>query len=232
MKLVSQASLLLATALLGTTVANAQVRITEVASWGSSTTSYAVDWFELTNLGSSAVDLTGWKVDDSSAAFSSAVALRGLTSIAPGQSVVFLESGASDVNDATKSSAFTTAWFGSSVPFGYTIGFYGGSGIGLSGTSGDGVNIFNSAGELQASVSFGAASSVPTFFSFDNSSGQNNLTLTTLSVAGVNGAITSDDTTSVGSPGLTAVPEPEEYAAAFAVLSLGAAAWVRRQQRR
>jgi hypothetical protein len=232
MKLASFSSILFATSLAGMATANAQIRITEVASWGSSTASYAEDWFELTNLGGSAVDLTGWKVDDGSALFTSAVALRGLTSIAPGQSVVFLESGASDVNDATKASAFTTAWFGGSVPFGYTLAFYGGSGIGLSGTSGDALNIYNAAGELQANVTFGAVGSVPTFFSFDNSSGQNNLTLTTLSVAGVNGAITSADETSVGSPGLTAVPEPEEYAAVLALLSVGAAAWVRRQQRR
>ena len=38
-----------------------QVRITEVMSSGGTS-----DWFELTNFGTTAVDITGWKVDDSS----------------------------------------------------------------------------------------------------------------------------------------------------------------------
>ena len=66
------------------------VAITEVSPTGSSA-SYGADWFELTNTGSSALDITGWKMDDNSNSFAASVALRGVTSIAAGQSVVFLE---------------------------------------------------------------------------------------------------------------------------------------------
>ena len=52
---------------------------------------YAADWFEVTNTGTTAVDITGWKIDDNSNAFGSAVALRGVTSIAAGKSAVFFE---------------------------------------------------------------------------------------------------------------------------------------------
>ena len=42
------------------------VVVSEVAPWGSSNTPYAADWFELTNTGSTGVDLTGWTMDDNS----------------------------------------------------------------------------------------------------------------------------------------------------------------------
>jgi hypothetical protein len=226
-----QAALVAAVFAAGSVTATAQIRITEVASWGSSTLTYAADWFELTNIGTEAVDISNWKVDDNSNSFAVAVSLRGLTSISPGQSVVFIESGASDVNDATKLSAFTTAWFNGTAPGGFTAGFYGGSGIGLSGTSGDAVNIFNAAGSVQAKVTFGATGATPPFVSFDNTVGADDVTLTTVSSVGVNGAFTAADAHAVGSPGIAPVPEPEEYAAALGAFSLAVAAWMRRQRR-
>jgi hypothetical protein len=73
---------------------HANIIISEVAPYASGNTVYAADWFELTNTGSSAQDITGWKMDDSSNSFASAVALRGVTSIATGQSIIFLEGNA------------------------------------------------------------------------------------------------------------------------------------------
>jgi hypothetical protein len=143
--------------------------------------------------------------------------------------VVFIESGASDVNDATKLSAFTTAWFNGTAPGGFTAGFYGGSGIGLS-SGGDAVNIFNAAGSVQANVTFGTNVSTTPYLSFDNTAGANG-TLTTVSSVGVNGAFTAADAHAVGSPGIAPVPEPEEYAAALGAFSLAVAAWMRRQRR-
>jgi len=204
----------------------AQIFITEVAPWGSGNSSYTVDWFELTNTGASAVDITGWKIDDDSNAFGSAANLRNVTSIAPGQSVVFLD--VAVANEAAKLAAFTSAWFGASAPSNFAFGYYNGAG-GL-GTGGDAINIFNSTGSPQASVTFGASDAVSPFQSFDNAAGLNNTAISLFSEAGVNGAITAFDTTAVGSPGLTAVPEPSEYAAAFGVLSVGLAAWFRRRQ--
>lgn len=120
----------------------AQIFITEVAPWGSGNSSYTVDWFELTNTGASAVDITGWKIDDDSNAFGSAANLRNVTSIAPGQSVVFLD--VAVANEAAKLAAFTSAWFGASAPSNFAFGYYNGAG-GL-GTGGDAINIFNSTG--------------------------------------------------------------------------------------
>ena len=209
--------------------ASAQLFITEVAPWGSSS-SYAADWFEVKNTGVSDVDITGWKMDDNSNLFSSSVALRGLTSIAAGQTVVFLDGGASSINDTTLGNSFKTAWFGASVPSGFTLGFYGGTGVGL-GTGGDAVNLYNVPGTLQANVSFGANAAGAPSRTFDNIAGLNNTAISTLSVVGVNNAFTSFDGAAVGSPGnISAVPEPSEYAAAFGFIALGAAAWIRRQR--
>src|SRR5262245_3354381 len=71
---------------------SAQVRITEVAPWGSGSTNtpYAADWFELTNFGSTAVNISGWTMDDDSNNPNSAL-LTGVATIAPGESVIFIE---------------------------------------------------------------------------------------------------------------------------------------------
>ena len=157
----------------------------------------------MTNKGTTAVDITGWKVDDSSNAFASAVALNGVTSIAPGQSVVFIE--ATDL--AAAKTAFQNAWFGSTVPSGFTIGNYSGAGIGLS-TGGDSVNLYNAAGSLVTGVTFGASPTASPFATFDNQAGFGGTTtlptISTLSVAGTNGAILANDKIEIGSPGTIA----------------------------
>ena len=113
--------------------------VSEVAPWGSSNTPYAADWFELTNTGATPVDLTGWKMDDNSNAFANAVALNGVSSSRPGSRR------SSSRGDADQgATAFKTAWFGASVPAGFQIGTYSGSGVGLS-AGGDAVNVFDAA---------------------------------------------------------------------------------------
>jgi len=196
--------------------AQAGIIISEVNAAGSSAT-YAADWFELTNTGSSTVNISGWKIDDNSNAFSSAVALRGVTSIAAGQSVVFLEGNASGSNDAAIDASFISAWFGANPPAGLTIGNYGGSGVGLSSTS-DAVNIFNGSGTLITRVDFGATTAG---FTFDNAAGLNNTVLTQNSAIGVHGAFLSANGVEVGSPGaIAAVPEPDTLAMLLAGLGL------------
>jgi hypothetical protein len=166
------------------------VIISEVSPWSSGDTSYAADWFEVTNTGTQAIDLTGWKMDDSSNLLGSAVALNGVGSIAPGQSAAFTE--------GDKAAAFKAAWFGAEVPAGFAIGNYSGSGVGLS-TDGDAVNLFDGAGKHVAGVSFGASTSG---FTFDNAAGA--ATVTALSVAGRDGAFSVAGQT--GSPGAIATP--------------------------
>lgn len=191
--------------------AHAQPIISEVDAAGSGNTNYAADWFELKNTGSAALNVTGWRMDDSSASAAASVALRGITSIAPGQIVIFLEGNATGTTDATIDANFISTWFGSNVPAGLTLANYGGSGVGLS-TSGDGVNIFDASSNLVASVSFGANISA---FTFDNTAGLSG-TISQLSVAGVNGAFATlnPNPSEIGSPGAgsSVVPEPSTLA--------------------
>jgi len=193
--------------------AHSAIIISEVNANGSSAP-YAADWFELTNTGASAVNISGWKMDDNSDASASAVGLRGVTSIAAGQSVVFVESNTSGSNDASIEAAFIQFWFGlGGAPAGFVIGAYGGSGVGLSSTT-DHVNIFDSSNARVTGVAFNAST---TGFTFDNAAGIGSTTtplptISTLSAIGVNGAFASAGSpTEVGSPG-TIVPEPSSVA--------------------
>lgn len=196
--------------------ASADLVISEVHSTGSSSATYGADFFELTNTGSQAIDITGWKVDDSSNAFGSSLFLRGVSSIAAGASVIFIETRADGTTDASIIAAFKDAWFGLAVPSNFVIGTYGGSGIGLS-SGGDQVNIFDASGVRVTGVAFGSATNG---VSFDNAAGA--ATVTQLSVAGVNGAFLSP-TGEVGSPGV--IPAP----GAACVLALAAMARRRRR---
>lgn len=193
--LLNRAALLAAFGILGSaSFASAAVslKITEVMSSGST-----ADWFELTNFGDETATITGYKMDDSSfsGGAGAAVALNGVTTIAAGESVIFMET--SNAADAT---AFKTFWGGiSSVQ----VGIYSGSGVGLSsGASGDGVGVFDASNVLLDSVTFGAATAGVSF-------GYNPSTSTfgALSAVGVNGAFQSANVANnVGSPGV--VPEP------------------------
>ena len=176
--------------------------ISEVAPWSSSNSgALAVDWFEVTNVGSTTLDTTGWKMDDNSHAFSSAVALAGVSSIAPGQSVIFLET----ADLAGKSAAFKSLWFGASPPAGLQIGNYTGGGVGLSSTA-DEVTLFDAGGGIITGIGFGAAASGP-FATFENQSGLGSATLpfplvSHLSLAGQHGAfVAANDAAEIGSPG-------------------------------
>ena len=198
--------------------AHAAITVSEVSPWSSGDSTYAADWFELTNTGSTTVDISGWTMDDDSNSFSNSVALTGVSSIAAGQSVVFIE------GDTTTVADFEAAWFGANVPVGFTVGYYSGSKVGLS-TSGDGVNIFDVSGNWITGVSFGDST---TGFTFDNSAGTNGA-ISTLSSVGVNGAFTSFDGTQVGSPGV--VPLPGALSLMLSALGvIGGAARIRRSR--
>ena len=191
--------------------AQAQVRITEVAPWSSGNSPVGADWFELTNTGNSAMSLSGWKIDDDSAAFGSAVAMSGISSIAAGESVIFIET-----SSAATITSFVSTWFNGNKPAGLQIGMYSGSGVGL-GTGGDQVNVFDASGVLQAAVKFGASDGVSPYQTFDNALGVNGTgtTISLLSVTGTNGAFVAlADSAEIGSPGsiATVVPEPASYA--------------------
>lgn len=186
--------------------ASASIIVSEIHPSGSGTAPYAADFFELTNTGGSSVNISGWKIDDNSNTFGSAVLLRGVTNIAPGQSIVFIEGDATGSNDAALRTSFLSAWFGARPPSGLVIGGYGGAGVGLS-TAGDAINIFDPAGARITGVSFGAST---TGVTFENAAGLGSTTLplpivSALSAASVNGAFLAPSG-ETGSPGV--IPEP------------------------
>lgn len=175
--------------------ARAQLRVTEAMSSSGAT----VDWFELTNFGPVPLTLAGSKVDDSSNSAALAVALNGVTTLNPGESAVFLESaGGADIP------GFRTFWGGSALSA--QIGFYSGSGVGLS-SGGDGVVVFDALNNVQAPLfSFGAATANVSF-DYNRAAPASGI----LSVAGQNGAFNSAGSpVNIGSPGV--VPEPSAYA--------------------
>lgn len=192
------------------------LRITEAMSQSGTAPTFTADWWEVTNFGSSAVDLTGWKMDDNSFDSTRAVALNGITSVGPGESVVFLET-ASPLTDIPN---FRSFWGGSAATA--AIGSYTGSGVSLSST-GDGIVLFNSgSAEATPRVTFGAATLGSSFFYQYASNGDPttspNTSAVVSTVGTVNGQVTYLSATSVtqniGSPGtaINAVPEPSTVA--------------------
>ena len=194
------------------------LRITEAMS--SSGTGGTVDWFEITNYGLTLVSLVGWTVDDSSFSFANSVALNGVASIAPGESVLFLESAGGAAIES-----FRAFWGNLET---VQIGYYSGSGLGLS-ASGDGLVLFDSAGtEETPRVSFGAATTGATFYYAYDANGNPTTSPNTAAIVSTPGTLSgqitftsADALGNVGSPGTAvalAIPEP----ATGALLGLGA----------
>ena len=190
--------------------AHAGIVITEVMSSSGTTP----DWFELTNDGSSAVSLSGWKMDDGSFNIAAAVALSGISSIGAGESVIFVESaGGAGIG------SFRTFWGGLA---GVQVGYYSGSGVGFS-SGGDGVCVFNDLSVNVNQVSFGAATAGSSFFWGWDAQGaidpNYSAVLSTVGTIGTQVGFLSADTTNVGSLG-TAIQVPGPGVAAAAVLAL------------
>jgi hypothetical protein len=178
-----------------------QVRITEVMSNGGPT-----DWFELTNFGSTTVDITGWKMDDNSFSYATSVLLNGITSIAPGERVIFGESAA-----ATYATDYRTFW---GIPNTVQVGSYTGSGVGLS-SNGDGVILFTSSGTEEHRVSFGLSTAGISFYWGYNADGTFNTSYVGASNVGLLSAVGTIGTqitalnpamTNTGSPGTSITP--------------------------
>ncbi len=175
------------------------LRITEVMSNGD-----IADWFELANYGTAPVNLNSFRMDDNSFSFAASVSLLGISSIAPGEAVVFVESGSDSTLDI-----FRTNW---SLDSSIQIGRYSGSGVSLS-SGGDGVTIFDGGGtELPGPfsslirVSFGSATSGTTFFWTYNGDGDSTSlstgTLTSTLSAGNYTTWINGSTTMRGTPGV------------------------------
>jgi len=161
---------------------------------GSGNNSYGEDWFELTNTGVQPVDLTGWSADDSHEV-AGKFPLQGVSTIAPGESVVFVQ--ADTAAGAATTPAQTVASFRSDwgLAPSVQVGFYSDA-DGLS-QSGDEVNVYDSGENFVTGVSFGASENK---VSFDNSAGITGAIDTFSDSGGDDGSFT-DSHGETGSPG-------------------------------
>jgi predicted extracellular nuclease len=197
---------LAAAAALLPSLANAQIHITEWLYSGS-----GGEFVELTNVGSSAIDLTGWSYDDDSRT-PGVFSLSGFGVVAAGETVVFTE---------TDAAAFVADWalVGTKVLGGYT------NNLGRN----DEINIFDAGGSLVDRLSYGDEN-FPGTLRTQNTSGR-----ATFDALGANdpskwvfSAIGDIDLSrmssngDVGSPGFSAlaVPEPQTYALLLAGLAV------------
>lgn len=208
----------LAAASLAVPVAHAGLSITEVMSSSGSTP----DWFEVTNYGDTAVNLSSWKMDDGSFNYAASVALSGISSIGAGESVIFIESAS-----GTGIASFRSFWGGLGT---VQVGYYSGSGVGLS-SGGDGVCVFDTSGTIVSQVSFGAATTGSSFFWGWDAQGAVDpnyagLVSTVGTIGTQVGFLSADALGNVGSLG-TAIGVPGPGAGA-----LGALAFARRGRRR
>lgn len=171
-----------------------QVAITEVHSNASTngTPALHADWWELTNFGPAAADLSGYRFNDATGGLAAgAVTIEALT-LAPGESVVFVESISPD--------AFRQ-WWGAALPPSLQVITYATNGIGLS-SSGDGLRLWapgaTSDLDVVDSVDFGATGPDTSTFVYDPASGL----MSARPVAGKDGAFAAADNGDVGSPGV------------------------------
>lgn len=202
------------------------LRITEAMS--SSGVGGTADWWEVTNYGSSAVDITGWKFDDSTFLFANSVALNGVTSINAGESVAFLETTTLDSGTvATLISSFRTFWGGSAASA--QIGYYAGSGISF-GSGGDGIVMFSGTGaETTPRVTFGVATPGASFYYGYDAAGDPTTSPNTNAIVSAVGTLDGQTTfasattlpQNIGSPGTAAVV-PEPSSAALLAIAAGA----------
>ena len=194
--------------------AAAIIRVTEVMS--SSGVGGTADWFELTNYGDAAIDISGWRMDDNSWSFASSAALvpyasgtaPAWTLLAPGESAVFLETAA----PATDLPVFQTFWnLGPNAGNARNpkVASYIGTGLSFS-SGGDGVIVFRGDGSEVTRTSFGAATGGSTFFwSYDAAGVAATAALGTVSVPGLADAYATTTTPSnIGSPGIAVVATP------------------------
>ena len=169
--------------------AQAVLRITEAMS--SSGAGGTEDWFEVTNYGTIEADITGFKMDDSSFSSGAAVALNGVTSIGPAESVIFVLAKSANVStpELTLSylNNFRSFW---GLPPSVQVGHFLDSGTGLS-SGGDGVAIFNAANAEITRVTFDAATTGQSFYYVYNSAGTMLNTGSPVSTPGSLGAFTS-----------------------------------------
>lgn len=177
------------------------------------------DWFELTNNGVTAFDLTGFSWDDDSNT-PGVASFGGITSIGAGQSIIFTD----------ETVGAESSWIANWGLSGVTVVNLGSGSPGL-GNGGDAIYIYNGSGVLVTSVTFGASTAGS---SFEWDINGNSLGLSVLGENGAFRALSNGQTTGngpgldIGSPGV-AVPEPSTYA--MLIAGAGVMFWTMRRKR-
>ncbi len=195
--------------------AQASIRITEwMYSGGTS------EFIELTNVGTTAVDLTGWSFDDDSRLIPGEFDLSAGGTVAPGESIIISESTAAD---------FRTGW---SLPASLTVLGELATNLGRN----DEINIYDNLGQLVDRLTFGDQN-FPGTIRTQNVSGNplsaaalgaNNVTLWGLSTVGDAFGSYTSLAGDVGNPGTSIyVPEP----ASMSLLVIGGLVALRRSRR-
>ncbi len=124
-----------------TASASADIRITEIWAGGLDGSEMMADWFEVTNEGAAAFDMTGVFFDDSSNDPTENSAVAGIASIAPGESAIVLVSWEGDwATSGDAINAFTSVWGAGNIA-GVQIGYVD-DGAGLGG-GGDAVYLYD-----------------------------------------------------------------------------------------
>ena len=192
------------------------LRITEVYA-GISGDDGTADWFEITNFGNTAYDIStdgALYYDDDSQDSGAMDIISGISVIAAGESVIVMID--------TEAGNMAEFWnLSSSVQIGYADG----SGLG---NSGDGAALMSEEGDV---ISYAGYENDSTEYTWEWLTGAaaDGSVAPTNSVLGVNGAIasnlTGDGVALIGSPGTT-VPEP----VTLTLLGAGAAAVLRRRK--
>lgn len=189
------------------------LQITEIWMGNAPGNNLSEDWFELTNVGT-----TPWTTadgalffDDDSIAPAEADLMSGITNIAPGESVIFVDGAAAGA------AAFTALW--SPVVSLWQVGSYEGAGLGQ---GGDGVSVFVTTGAAPlldlSNVVIVEFESYPNANAFGGRSYDVSLAGFS-SVGNSNGAVATlavntSNQPAIGSPGV-AIPEPSCLAVAL-----------------
>lgn len=189
--------------------ARAQLAITEVVSSGSTNLGAALvtqksDWWELSNFGTNAINLTGYKWNDNAGGLigGDSLPFNGLI-IQPGESIVFVETVA---NICTNEAQFR-AWWGPSLGAAVQIRFYSGNGLG---SGGDGVRLWSPTATTDADVVDSAdflTALRGSSFIYDTNTGVFPAP-NQFSTNGVNGAFKAVQNDDIGSPGVNQGPVP------------------------
>lgn len=136
-----------------TSIAQGDLLITELRTKAQTNPE---DYFELTNTGNTAIDLTGWRFDDESADLADAVALNGIGSIGAGETIIFFQLDETDPTDpafdpAAEIAFFRSQWGGLA---GVQIGWHNGAGLG----KGDAISLFDASDNLSIYFEYGMTS--------------------------------------------------------------------------